>query len=470
MKIDNLAAGLILAHLLVFAGLASGNDFKLDSLREVPSDIQVPAAQAPEGVDHQPASPENPAPVKEWTVMIFMNGSNNLAPYFYSDINALARIGSTADVNVALEFSLMTGETSVASRVSLLPTENGLPKADVYNEWKNHDMGDWRNAADFVRWAKASFPAKRYMLIIQNHGGGFVDQTYTPKPANKGISYDEVTNNYIKIPELARLLKETGPVDMLVLNACEMQLAEVAYELGPDAGVILASEDLDNAKYFQYKERLGYLAAAPQETTEKIAAAFVELRRKMLTPGNQFYSDVVHATFTITSQNANTLSALRAGELAGLPAALDAWTSQVMASGDADAVRFAVAAAVRFGVQKPSDQPFSQFTDLRYFARSVAYASKDQRVKAATDELMAFLKKAVIANSAMNQNQDGVEYGKTIGGLGIKMIPLSPVPNTVMALNHNVVTDTKYADLNLSKDSRWDEFLAWAGQLYYRPR
>ncbi|OGR45498.1 MAG: hypothetical protein A2X35_08285 [Elusimicrobia bacterium GWA2_61_42] len=456
----------------MFAGFASGGDFNLNSLRAVPADIQVTPAASPQAVQAAPASPENPAPVKEWTVMIFMNGTNNLAPYFLGDVNAIADIGATQEVNISLEFSLMYKESSVVSRVRVLKTENGQPAADVYNTWENRDMGDWRNLADFVRWSKASFPAKRYMLIIQNHGGGFLDQTAKPKNGNKGISYDEISGNYIKIPELARVLAETGPVDMLVMNACEMQMAEVAYELGSGAGVILASEEIDRAVFFQYKERLAYLEANPAENAEKVATAYVEMRRKIVFPGSEVnygFGNSTH-TYTVTKDIANTLSALRPAELRGLPAALNAWTAAVMAAGETEAVVYAVASTVRLGVLKPSDQPFSQFTDLWNFAWRVNYMSKDPGVKEATKELFAYLDKLVLANAGMNSNLSGLDYSKAVRGVSIKMIPLTPAPQSAVNPNMTVVTDTKYSDLRLSKDSQWDEFLAWAGQLYYRPR
>jgi len=470
MKKNQLSLTFLLISFAAGTAFSASGGFNLDSLREVPAGIEVPLPQQAQAVPAAPASPEAPAARKEWTVMIFMNGTNNLAPYFFADVNTIADFGGTEKVNVAMEFSLKMGESSVTRRVRLLPRENGQIKADVYKTWTDRDMGDWRNAADFVSWAKASFPAKRYLLIVQNHGGGFIDETYKPKTSDKGISYDELSNNYIKVPELARLLKETGPVDMFVMNACEMQMAEVAYELGGNAGLIIASEDLDNAKYFQYKERLDYLEANAQEPTEKIGAAFIEMRRRLLTPGNQFYSEVEESTFTVGRFTTNTLSALRSAELAGLPAALDEWTAAVMAANEPEAVTFAVASTLRFGVQKPVDQPFSQFTDLGDFAGRLAYASKNQEVKGATGRLLGYLKKLVAANSAVNTNSAGVDYSRSVKGLSIKMIPLTPAAHSTLYLGADVVTDTKYSDLRLSKDSRWDEFLAWAGQLYYRPR
>ena len=443
----------------------------LRAVKQAAADINVPLPAQPQSGNPAGTDPAAPVQRKEWTVMVFMNGSNNLVDYFLDDVVKMSAIGTTDSVNMVVEAGLKMDTTSLVQRMLLLPGDGREINSVVYNTWPNRDMGDWRNAADFVQWAKAKFPAKRYLLIIQDHGGGFVDETAKPKPANKGISYDAVTGNYIKVPELSLLLKAAGPVDMLILNACEMQMAEVAYEIGENAGVIIASEETDNAKYFQYKERLGYLNANPQESTEKIAAAFVDMRRKLLTPGNQFYSDVEKSTVTVRSNSANTLSAIRAAELKNLPAALDAWVNTVMAANEPDAILFAVASTVRFGVLKPSDQAFSQFTDLVSFANRVEYASKNQEVTDATSNLLAFLsQKLIIANGAVNINASDIDYSKTVKGISIKMIPLTPVNHSILYPTLDFVTDTRYDDLMLSKASQWNEFLNWAGKIYYQPR
>ena len=117
-----------------------------------------------------------------------------------------------------------------------------------------------------------------------------MDETGKPKTANKGISYDDISHDYIKVPELRLMLKEMGPVDIFALDACLMQTAEVAYEIGADAGVVIASEDLSETEFYQYKERLQYLDGNAQEPAEKIASAFIDMRKKLLTPGTLFYS------------------------------------------------------------------------------------------------------------------------------------------------------------------------------------
>ena len=444
-----------------------GPGLDLASVRQTAAELTVPEPSQPATAPGQ----AGPAPLKEWTVMAFINGSNDRADLYSENLRAMSTVGTTASVNVVAEVGLRMQSRSLVQRMLVLPGDGSEINSQVYKTWLNRDMGDWRNAAEFFKWAKAAFPARRYMMIIQNHGGGFTDETYVPASQAKGISYDYVSKNYIKIPELPLLLSEAGGADIFIMNACLMQQAEVAYEIGRNAGVILASEETDSSLYYQYGERLQYLNANPQASTERTAAAFVALRRKLMQPGNSFYSEVLHSTITINRGYANTLSAVRPSEVAGLPAALDKWTGAVMAANETEAVKFAVATAPRFGVQNSADQPFSKFTDLGDFVGRVMSLSNDAAVRDAGSELLELLaKRVVLANSAMNVNSAGADYSRVAKGLAIKMVPLSPVNPAVMAPGMSIIEDTKYADLRLSRDSQWDEFLRWAGNIFYSRR
>jgi hypothetical protein len=473
MKIKSIAAILFLVQSLAVSSQAGEAFSSLAVLRGEPGST-APAVPAPQAAAAPVNSPENPAPLKEWTVMYFINGSNNLAPYFLGDAIQIAATGESDDVNVAMEYSVMPGGEgkSYARRLRLTRGEGGKKTADVYGDWENRDMGDWRTLADFVSWARASFPARRYMLVVQNHGGGFVDETVRPKNSNKGISYDDVSNNYIKTPELARVLAKTGRVDLLVLNACEMQMAEVAYEIGSGADVLIASEELDRTVFFQPAERLEHLKAFAKEDTGMIAAGFIALRDRLVEPGNavSYVYGTSTQTYVVGKDIPSTLSAVRTSELALLPGDLDRWTAAVMEAGEEDAVKFAVAYTMRLGVLKPSQQPFSQFTDLYSFVRLVDSSTASEKVRRASSKLFTRLEKIVAWNSAANTNASGVDYYRDAHGLGIKMIPLSPVRPAAVNPYVTVTVDTPYADLRLSKDSSWDEFLAWVGQVYYRPR
>ena len=98
------------------------------------------------------------------------------------------------------------------------------------------------------------------------------------------------------------------------------------------------------------------------------------------------------------------------------------------------------------------------------------YASHNVDVKDITSKLFWFVKnKLVFASCGMNANQSGVDYSDAARGLSIKMIPLTPVPHSVLYPSQNIIVDTPYENFQLSKDSQWDEFLGWVSKIYYQP-
>lgn len=78
------------------------------------------------------------------------------------------------------------------------------------------------------------YPADHYALFIGNHGFGW---------KGFGIS-DHYADSIMYLPELARVLREARyPIDLLLLDACHMNMAETITELiGTGVNYVLASE------------------------------------------------------------------------------------------------------------------------------------------------------------------------------------------------------------------------------------
>jgi hypothetical protein len=402
-----------------------------------------------------PVAPKLPMPKKKWTVMAFINGSNNLGEsVLANDLAQMSSVGTTDNMNLVVDLGLSSGEKmSLVQRMLLLPARRAKQiNPVVYAAEINRDMGAWANAADFIRWAKTNFPADRYMFIIGNHGG-MVDGI-------SGISFDDTSGNFIRVHQLSPLFKRAGRVDMFVLDSCLMQTAEVAYQVGEKADVIIGSEEIDWSDMSQYLERLKYLTAHSDESTEEIAAAFVKMRREKMA-GDKRYT---------------TLSAVRGSGLRDLPAALNAWTAAVMKAGKPPAVVEAVTRAARFfGPMNHTDYANSQLVDLGDFAGRVSLASKDDGIKESTDALLKVISKAVIANSAVGRNSEGVDFGKAVKGLSIRMIPLaarSPgrARGEAEQLKQHATpgVDYAYRNLRLFKESgsNWPDFLEWTRKIY----
>ena len=64
-------------------------------------------------------------------------------------------------------------------------------------------MGDPAELLRFVHWAVKNYPARRYALVIWNHGHGWEK---SPRPPYRGISYDDSSGKGISTEALGEAL------------------------------------------------------------------------------------------------------------------------------------------------------------------------------------------------------------------------------------------------------------------------
>ncbi|MCX7806940.1 MAG: clostripain-related cysteine peptidase, partial [Planctomycetota bacterium] len=119
-----------------------------------------------------------------WTFMVYMGADNNLEWAGIEDFLEMASVGSTADVNIVVQFDRTPcfdtryKNWSLANRFHIGAGMEPYPKCAVA-DWgdgrgaREVNMGDPRNLTDFVKWAAENFPAERYALVLWNHGGGW---------------------------------------------------------------------------------------------------------------------------------------------------------------------------------------------------------------------------------------------------------------------------------------------------------
>lgn len=409
---------------------------------------------------------DNTVQPKEWTVMVFMNGNNDLMPFTAYNLGQISSVGTTDKVNVVVEMGLATWNEkgSVVSRMLVNKGTPDRPGAVVYNTWENRDMGDYRNVVDFAKWAMTNFPAKRYLLAIENHGGGIDDGVFKKPAAGKGISYDNISYNYIKTTELRQMMKEIGKVDIFLMNACLMQMAEVGYEIKDYTDMIVGSENVDHVFAFLYKEELSFLTKNPTAPSEEIAAAFVNEHKK-------FYAGetVFNPIYGLTMPNSilgHTKSAVKSSALNELPAQLDAWTAAVQAANEPEAVRYAVEKVLRFGMLDKNAGLINTYADLGHFVKLISAKSENDGLKTASAKLLGYITKDLVhAQNGMHKTEFYNFEDST--GIAIKMAMMLPKPIVEVVPEWDSYFLTRYPDLRLSKDSNWDEFLDWLQKTYH---
>jgi hypothetical protein len=253
--------------------------------------------------------PSKPA-AAEWTIMVFLNAKNNLEPFSFPNFEQMASVGSTDRVHVLVEFgrpqhhySSQFGAWTKTLRFrvtkGMTPTE-----ANALEDLGQVNMGDGGSLADFVRWSREKFPARREMLVIWDHGQGWRLRAATAvraverdrylavrrslraeAPAQRGglagppddmrihggvryVSVDDDTGDKLynrKIQNALTPLAKSRPLDIVAFDACLMAMLETGYALRNVASMLVGSEELEPGAGWNYERWLTPLVHDPSD-------------------------------------------------------------------------------------------------------------------------------------------------------------------------------------------------------------
>ncbi|MCK5582775.1 MAG: hypothetical protein KAI33_03240, partial [Elusimicrobiales bacterium] len=411
---------------------------------------------------------------KEWTIMTFINGKNNLEHAGLFNVNQMEVIGSDKNMNIVVEIGRMSGQAGdvdldgdwTGSRRLYIKKDKDREKmtSPVIMETKNVDMGDYKRIVDFVKWTKANYPAKKYMLVIWNHGSGWFDPPKEKKIADKGISHDDETGNYVRTIEIGKILEEAGKVDILAFDACLMQMAEVAYEVKDYSDMIIASENTDHGFAFLYKEKLSSLTNNPTASLEETAMVFINAHKKFYSAEAVF--NPIYGVSVPNSVMGHTVSVIKSAALNDLPAQLNAWTEAVKTANESDAILHAVKNVLRFGpIIDKKIKYINTYADLGHFVKLISEKSKNENVKKASAKLLGYITGNLVYAQNGTHKTEFYNFEDSTG-IAIKMAMMLPVSIYEIMPEWDDQFLTKYPDFNLSKDSNWDEFLNWLQKTY----
>ena len=219
--------------------------------------------------------------LKEWTFLVYLNADNNLYPFSYLNLQQMEKVGSSAGVNVVAQFD---PEPKNLATTRYLITQNPNPikgkvTSQVLQQLPETDMGNPQTLADFLTWGVKTFPAKKYAVVIWNHGNGW-----------QGVSYDDNPRTYLSMPMLRKGLEAMNvaisqqrgsaravgsQIDLINFDACLMSTLEVAYELKDVAKYLVGSQFLEPGDGENYTSFLQPLVAKPQMDGKELAEIMV---------------------------------------------------------------------------------------------------------------------------------------------------------------------------------------------------
>jgi hypothetical protein len=185
-------------------------------------------------------------------------------------------------------------------RLLIWPGTASTPARIEDQPFDEQAMDDPSVLADFIHWGQNSFSAAHYYLAIANHGQGI-----------QGIAWDTTTdlsgNAYLTIKELGQALSAPGiaPIDVLHLDACSMNLLEVAYEVRQRVQVLIASQYLawDFFAYDDYQSVMDG-SASPRDVARAITERYAGQAGGQHDPYTMAALDLERAEPTLTAVDA----------------------------------------------------------------------------------------------------------------------------------------------------------------------
>jgi len=189
--------------------------------------------------------------MKKWTILIYCNGNNELEPEMCRSLLRSEKTGSSSNINIIMqlgriekdlvkilrpqeEFADIDYNWSGVRRYYVTKRPEGFPKrlfsSELVEDLSKINMADSKTLYDFIKWGIENYPAQHYMLVLGGHGFLFLGSM---------ADYSQELPYIMGIPPMAKAIslaaKNTGSnIDILVLDACNMNFIEIMGELSLD--------------------------------------------------------------------------------------------------------------------------------------------------------------------------------------------------------------------------------------------
>ncbi len=413
------------------------------------------------------AAPVTQAEEAEWLVMLYQNADDEvLEQDIFTDLNEAELIGSSDDVIIVAQMDRYEGgfdgdgDWTTVKRFLVTQDDDltalGSEELDDLGEL---DSGDPQTLIDFAVWAMTTYPAKKYALILSDHGAGWLGGWNDDAP-NEGSS---MTVNQID-QALATILAETGveKFEFVGFDACLMSQVEAIAGIAPFARYAVASQETEPAIGWAYAAFLDSLVAKPKQTGRDLARTIVktyivddariqddDARRAYVLENYGIDEEVDPDELAEMERESVTLTAI---DLAKFPALIDALNAFAVALTEVDPAAIARARtyAQSFETVFGSSEP-SPYLDLGNFANLVAEFAGSKELSRAVRNLIRAYNAAILAET----------HGPgRPGATGFSIF--FPTPNLLLEVGtaQSEQSYTGYAS-RFAGASLWDEFLVF---------
>ncbi len=255
---------------------------------------------------------------KSWTYMLYLDADNDIEGDAIRDFEWLEQAGGSNDnISFVVLLDRIPGYDNThgnwnGSRIYNVTDDVSYTTIDsqLMVDLGEVDMADPNTLIDFITYCFDNFPAENYILDLWNHGH-----------AAYGVIDDETSSSHFIVNDIQTAITTVldasdEEIDILSMDACNMNTIEVAWEMRNLSKYFIASEDSTNG--YHYKLIAERLKLNPGINASSFCKLMVDA-----------YKDHYKNTYI------TCLSAINQTKLLEIPAAINSFVSELITTLDA---------------------------------------------------------------------------------------------------------------------------------------
>ncbi|PKO15771.1 MAG: hypothetical protein CVU39_09615 [Chloroflexi bacterium HGW-Chloroflexi-10] len=453
-----------------FAGCGNENELGYDEpeYSEGSSEVNSSENLEDESVTNEPGSPSSPGASAgdTWLVMIYQDADDEILEQdIFIDLNEAEIIGSGENVTIVSQLDRYDegfdgdGDWASTKRFLVLQDDDlDSIASEEIEDLGEADMGDWNTLVDFGAWAIENYPADKYVLILSDHGAGWLGGWNDDMP-NEGsqLSLKNIDE------ALGSIIDQTGidSFEFIGFDACLMGQLEVFSTIAPHSRYAVASEETEPSLGWAYAEFLRTISENPQVTGKELAASIVD---SYITQDFRIIDDAARRVFvaenfgTEEEYDAEAVAiemsqdiTLTAVDLSGMLALNEAVNQLALVLQESDQTVVAEARVYAQSYESVfGDDVQPSYIDLGHFANLLIEETDDEAVQEAAQSVLYIIEDTIIAEKHGEQRSGSTGYSIYF-------------PNSELFETTSGDVDYAYTDYanRFAAASLWDDFLTY---------
>ncbi len=217
-----------------------------------------------------------------WTILVYMNGDNDLPNSAFNDLLAMQAADLSGKGIVVLALidlgaggSLIPGGWPDARMYRIQYHGGGTGNTSVVSERlgsgllgltatgldQDVDMGDPNVLANFLRYAKANYPAQHYALVIWGHGSGW-----------RTVGTDSTSSDPLYVQELGQAINGQS-LEVIGFDTPTEAMLEVAWQIQTAGRYMVASEGVTPVTGWDLQNLLETFAGSSLQPLDFVTSA-----------------------------------------------------------------------------------------------------------------------------------------------------------------------------------------------------